>query len=40
MKVMAVKPQRGKLFLKMFGGSALLLAILLAIGEIGAQFGH
>jgi hypothetical protein len=26
--------------LKVFGGSALLLAILFALGEIGAQFGH
>lgn len=40
MKVMTVKPTRGKMLLKVFGGTALLLAILFAIGEIGAQFGH
>jgi hypothetical protein len=40
MNVLTVNPSRGKLLLKVFGGSALLLAILLAIGEIGSQFGH
>ena len=40
MKAVTVKPSRGKLLLKVFGGSAVLLAILFAIGEIGSQFGH
>ena len=40
MEALTVKPSRGKLLLKVFGGSALLLAILFALGEIGAQFGH
>jgi hypothetical protein len=40
MKSMTMNQPRGKLLLKVFGGSALLLAILLAIGEIGAAFAH
>jgi hypothetical protein len=40
MKVMTVNPSSGKALLKVFGGTALLLAILVAIGEIGSQFGH
>jgi hypothetical protein len=36
---MSVNLTRGKLFLKLFGGTAILLAILFAIGEIGS-LGH
>jgi hypothetical protein len=40
MTLLAVKPTSGKMLLKLFGGTAILIAILFAIGEIGSQFGH
>lgn len=36
---MSVNPSRSRLLLKLFGGTALLIAILFAIGELGS-FGH
>jgi hypothetical protein len=36
MEVMSLNPTTGKVFLRVFGGTALLLAILFAIGELGS----
>jgi hypothetical protein len=33
--MVTMNPHSGRLLLKVFGGTALILAILLAIGEIG-----